>query len=443
MNLYGPAPMRRREFLQWLGMAAGAAALAGRARAQTVSPNDKINVAHIGVGGMGSGHLGWFAAMPDVNIAAICDVDSTRLDAAVATAKTLQPNADVRGYRDFRHVLDRDDIDVVTCATPDHWHTLITTMAFEAGKDVYSEKPLCRTVAESHAMVEARQRYGRVFQLGTQIHAEDNYHRAVELVRSGILGKIHTVRLWKTGGSPGLGFPADEAPPPELDWEMWQGPTVRRPYTPVRCHFTFRYFWDYSGGNWADFWCHIADIAFWALDLGQPKRIHARGATPTDGIADTPATIDVDYEFDGLNLHWSTDIPDVPGADARGIGCQFEGSEGSMVVDYGSRAIFLGGERLDDVPEVPQSIPRSPGHQRNFLDCVRSRGLTESNLDYAHNMTLPMLLGCISFRLQRPLEWDAAAQRFVGDATANRMLSTPYHQPWVLPQSTIFAGRES
>jgi len=114
-----------------------------------------------------------------------------------------------------------------------------------------------------------------------------------------------------------------------------------------------------------------------------------------------------------------------------------------MVVDYGSRAIFLGGEPLDDVPEVTQSIPRSPGHHRNFLDCVRSRGLTESNLDYAHNMTLPMLLGCISFRLQRPLEWDAAAQRFVGDATANRMLSTPYHQPWMLPQSTIFAGRES
>lgn len=435
MSISGARPMGRRDFLKW---SAGAAAFLGAGRgafAQTVSPGDKINVAHIGLGGMGRSHLEWFAAMPDVNTVALCDVDSEHLATALARAQEIQPGKDIATYSDFRHVLDRGDVDVVTCATPDHWHALVTIMAFDAGKDVYAEKPLCRTVAESRAMVDARQRTRRVFQLGTQIHAGDNYHRAVELVRSGILGDIHTVRLWKTGGSPGLGYPPFEDPPSQLDWEMWQGPAIRRPYTPPRCHFSYRYFWDYSGGVYADFWCHIADIAFWSLGIGEPRRIHARGTTPADGIADTPAWIEVDYEFDGLDLHWSTDVPDVPGAAGKGIGCQFEGTRGSMVVDYGSRVLFIDGEEIEDVPDVPQSIDRSPGHQRNFLDCVRSRRQPESHLDYAANMTLPMLLGCISFRLQRPLEWDAAQGSFVGDEAANRMLSVPYHGPWALPEA--------
>jgi len=430
-------PLTRRRFLQTTGAAAagaglGVMGLAGKARA--VSANEKIVVAHIGVGGMGNGHLGWFAGFPDVEIAALCDVDQTRLEGTLARLTELRPDTKTDCYGDFRRVLERGDIDAVTCATPDHWHALISILAFQAGKDVYSEKPLCHTFAESVAMVNARRRYDRVFQLGTQIHEGENYHRTVELVRSGALGKIHTVRLWKTGGAPDMGFPPDEAPPPGLDWEMWLGPAPWSPYTPARCPFNFRYFWDYSGGVYADFWCHIADIAFWALeDLGAPRTIEARGEPPASGIADTPAWVDVDYDCGDRQVCWTTDIPDVPGAAGRGIGCVFEGERGSLVVDYGSRALFLDGQELTDLPDVPVSLPRSPGHQRNFVDCVRSRELTESNLDYAYRMTLPLHLGCISFRLGRKLTWDDTQQQFADDAAANRMLSQPYRAPWYLP----------
>jgi len=419
----------RRTFLF---TAAGLAGVAGR-RARAASPNAKIVVGHVGVGGMGNGHMNWFSGFDDVETAAICDVDEARAAATLEKLRARRPDTKAQVYSDFRRVLERDDIDVITCATPDHWHALVAILAFQSGKDVYGEKPLSHTLAESHAMVRNRRRYDRIFQLGTQIHAGDNYHRVVELVRSGILGKIHTLRIWKTGGSSGMGFPAEEDPPPGLDWDMWLGPAPYRPYTPVRCHGSFRHFWDYSGGVYADFWCHIADIAFWALDIGTTRTIDARGESPKDGIADTPAWIDVDYEFDDLKVYWTTAIPDVPGAAEKGIGCQFEGEKGSLVADYGSRVLFIDGEQMDDAPEVPQTVQRSPGHQRNFLDSVRSREQPESNLDYVHGMTLPMHLGCISFRLRRKLIWDEATQQCVGDDVANRMLSQPYRAPWRLP----------
>jgi predicted dehydrogenase len=405
----------------------------GSGRARAVSPNEKIVVGHVGVGGMGNAHVDWFASFPDVETAAICDVDETHRLSTLARLKQWRPDTRAEPYADFRRVLERKDIDVITCATPDHWHALVTILAFQAGKDVYSEKPLSHNWAEGRAMVNAGRRYGRVFQLGTQIHAGENYHRVVELVRSGVLGKIHTVRIWKEGGSPGLGFPPDQDPPPTLDWDMWLGPAPWRPYNPARCHFTFRYFSDYSGGDFADFWCHIADIVFWALEPTGLRTISARGEEPLDGIADTPRWIDVDYEFDDLKVHWTTRAPDVPGAAGRGIGAQFEGTRGSLVTDYGSRVIFLDGQELYDLPEVPQTLPRSPGHPRNFLDCVKSRALTESHLEYVFRMTTPMYLGSISFRLGRPLTWDPEREQFVGDEAANRLLSRPYRAPWRLP----------
>ena len=391
-------------------------------------------MAQIGVGGMGNAHLEWYAACEDVDIVAICDVDDAHIATTLANLERLRPGAKVDTYRDFRHVLDRPDIDVVSCATPDHWHAIIAIMAFAAGKDVYGEKPLSHTLEESYAMVEAQRRTGRVFQLGTQIHAGDNYHRAAELIRSGVLGPIHEVNLWMNGGSPGCGFPPDGDPPATLDWDLWLGPASRVPYNPAKCHGTFRYFWDYSGGVYADFWCHIADIAYWALDLrAAPRTIAARGETPGDGIADTPAWIDVDNEFDDLRLNWTSRTPDLPGAAGKVIGAQFVGENGTMVVDYGTRVLFLDGEELTDLPDVPQSLPRSPGHVRNFLDCVKTREQPESNLECVHRMTLPMHLGCASFRVGRELTWDGQNRCFVGDDEATRLLSKSYRAPWSLP----------
>jgi len=421
----------RREFVRRAAAgAAGLTLLSGRAWA--AAPSDRIRVAHVGLGGMGRAHLRWFADFDDVDIAALCDVDGSHLGRALGELYERRPGSRTEAYLDFRRVLDRTDIDAVTCATPDHWHALVATLAFQSGKDVYGEKPLAYCAQEGRAMLAAMEANDRVFQLGTQIHAGDNYHRVVELVRSGVLGDIRTAHIWKTGGSPGMGFPANEEPPRTLDYDMWLGPAPEVPYNPARCHFSYRYFLEYSGGVYQDFWCHISDVVFWALEPKGLRRVAARGESPWDGIADAPAWIDVDFAFEDLDIHWTTEPPDVPGAADRSIGACFVGSKGSLLCDYDTREIRLDGEILEDVAEVPETIPRSPGHQRNFLDSVKSRTPPESNLHYARRMTLPMHLGLISWRLGRPLEWDPETERFVGDAAADYLLSRDDRSPWTL-----------
>ena len=335
------------------------------------------------------------------------------------------------GYGDFRHILDRSDIDAITCATPDHWHAQIATLAFQSGKDVYGEKPLSYDVREGQLMLKNQEKHNRIFQLGTQIHATDNYHRVVEIIQAGAIGKVHTVRLWKNDGSPDLGHPKSVAVPKGLNWDMWLGPAPYVDYIPERCHFTYRYFLDYSGGMFADFWCHIADVAFWALKPKGLKSIAARGEVAA-GISDTPKWIDIDYEFEDLNLHWSTTPPNVPGAQEMGIGAYFEGDKGTLICDYNNRKITINGETVTDIPEVPKSIPRSPGHQQNFVDAVKSRTPPESNLAYAREMTLPMHLGLISWQLGRKLQWNPDKEKFIGDSEANKMLSRKARKKWRL-----------
>jgi len=423
--------MNRRRFIKQAGIGIACAPFLSF-RSPSAPASDTIRVAHIGLGGMGRSHMRWFAGFSDVEIVALCDVDQVRLDEAVRVLRSLRPGAGVDVYGDFRHIMDRTDIDVVTCATPDHWHALIAISAFQSGKDVYGEKPLSHSVAEGRAMLANQIRYDSIFQLGTQIHAGNNYHRVVELIQSGILGDIHTVRLWKTAGDPGLGFSPNEAPPDTLDWDMWLGPAPYVPYTPARCHGSFRHFYDYSGGTYSDFWCHIADIAFWALNPEELVSVEASGEI-LDGIAETPLTIDVHFAFRDLDIFWTTEPPDIEWAAGRHIGAVFEGTEGSLICDYEDRQIYLDGETLRDIPDIPVSLSRSPGHQRNFLDSVKSRQQPESNLAYVRKMTLPMHLGTISFRLKRQLYWDNLNESFINDHAANYLLSRPYRAPWSLP----------
>lgn len=414
-----------------LGLA-GLPLMAGANR--PVAPSDKVRVAHIGLGSQGNSHMRWFNALHDVDIVALCDVDKLRLDQAYKNLRTINKNARADTYTDFRRILDRNDIDAVTCATPDHWHALIAIMAFQSGKDVYGEKPLSYTLEEGRAMLKSLKRNNAVFQLGTQIHAGDNYHRVTEIIQSGILGKIHTVRLWKEGGSPGLGFPSNITPPSTLDWNTWLGPAPYQDYTPVRCHGTYRHFLDYSGGVFADFWCHIADILFMSLHPQGLSSIEAQGDRPHDGIADAPSWIDARFKFKDLDVYWTTTPPSVPGADKMTIGAHFEGPNGTLTCDYASRSIRLGTEIMNDIPGVPETINRSAGHQRNFVDSVKSRQLPESNLMYAREMTIPMHLALISFRLKRKLTWDSTKEEFTGDEAANYLLSRSNRAPWALPR---------
>ncbi len=214
---------QRREFIKQSGLGLLGLTLLPSAYGK-FAPSDRLRVAHIGVGGMGNNHMQWFAGLPEVDIVALCDVDEQHLASSLKTMDTLQPGKKVEGYDDFRRILDRHDIDAITCATPDHWHAQIATLAFQAGKDVYGEKPLSYDLKEGQMMLKNLEKHNRIFQMGTQIHATDNYHRVVEIIKSGAIGKVHTVRLWKKGAPPDLGNPKSVAVPKGLNWDMWLGP---------------------------------------------------------------------------------------------------------------------------------------------------------------------------------------------------------------------------
>jgi predicted dehydrogenase len=418
----------RRGFLKSTAISAlGLMTLPGFAK--KFAPSDKLRVVHIGVGGMGNGHLNWFSELPEVDVVGICDLDSNRLQSTAQKHSQKYQDRKLELFDDYRRVLDRKDVDAITVATPDHWHAQVAINAFSAGKDVYGEKPLSYTVKEGQLMQKAQNKYNKIFQLGTQIHAGDNYHRVQEIIQSGVLGKIRTVRLWKNSNPPVLGPSAYQKPPSHFNWDMWLGPAPFHEYTPERSHFTYRYFLDYSGGVFYDFWCHIADVVWMSLNPQNLRKITARGEK-TQGVGDTPHTIEVDYEFDDLKIYWTTTPPNVPGAAERGIGAFFEGEKGTLICDYSTREITINGISMGDIDAVPVSIKRSPGHQQNFVDAVKNRIQPESNLDYARKMTLPMHLGLISWRLNRSLEWNPEKEKFIKDKQANELLWRPYRKGW-------------
>jgi predicted dehydrogenase len=414
-----------------VGSGVSLAALSRPARAK--GANDQIVVGCIGTGNQGVYRLNELVKQDDVRVAAICDVDKRRVDRAIGIvekAKGYRP----QGFSDFRKLLENKDIDAVTVVTPDHWHTIPTIAAFEAGKDAFVEKPLSYSVAEGRAMADASLNYHRVTQMGNHIHNDlPNYRRVVEMVRSGKLGKITRVHAWKTSPTQNYRNNNPATCPPELDYDLWLGPAPKRPYDPYRSHGSFRQFWDYSGGTFIDFWCHISDIAFWAMDFKAAKAISSVGGrfflTDETECSDTQEAI---LEFPGMLYIYSFRPTPLPGFEHMGhIGCLFEGSEASLVTNYETNEIWVKGKKVDDFPRPPQTIPDSPGHMREFLDAVKSRNLdTTCNVRYGHHLSKHGLLANISYRTGHRLVWDDEQERFVGDAAANRYLTRQFRKPW-------------
>jgi predicted dehydrogenase len=428
--------MERREFLRRAGrgvVGTGLGLLVLPRWARGAAPSDTVVMGHIGVRGIGGQHLRWFLPRPDCRVEALCDVDAKVLEGKLKQVHSRYGNTQAKGYRDYRELLDRKDIDAISYGTPDHWHALMAVHAFQAGKDVYGEKPMSWCQAEARAMLDACNRYRRVFQLGCQRHAFENMHRCAELVRSGALGTIHTVRCWKGCRAPNFPCVPDEPAPPHLDYDLWLGPAPQRPYNKYRCHYNFRFFWDYSAGDYVNWWCHVHDLVYFALEHGAPTTVASRGDVIAEGQADAMKWIDIDIAFPRFKYFWTTRAPDHPAVVNRGLGMIFEGTQGTLGADFGKRKILLGGQTLTDLPSVPKTLPRSPGHQRDFLNCVRSRREPTTGIRYAYAMTVPMCLGRVSFHLRRPIRWDPEREQVVGDEPANRLLRRVYREPWVLP----------
>jgi predicted dehydrogenase len=398
-------------------------------------PNDQIVLGMIGVGGMGTARLKGFLQHGDVRIGALCDVDTRHLDRAVSmvdTARGYKPKA----VKDYRRVLDDREIDAIVVVTPDHWHAIPTVRGFEAGKDVFVEKPLSYSVAEGRAMADGSVKHKRVSQMGNHIHNDyPNYRRVVELVRSEALGRITRVHVWKT--SPTEPYQTTQPPqvPAELDYDFWLGPAPKRAYHPLRSHVLYRHFWDYSGGTFIDFWCHIVDVAVWALDLKAPLNVSAAGGRVfVNDETETPDMLHAVLEYPGLVLTFGFQPTPPPGFDHMGhIGCMFEGTDATVVTNYQRHEVWVKGKVAPDFPRPAPSIPDSPGHLREFLDAIKSRNLeTTCNVRYGHRVTKAGLLANIAFRTGRRLHWDDARERFRGDKAADKYLQRKYRRGYKL-----------
>jgi predicted dehydrogenase len=324
----------------------------------------------------------------------------------------------------------------VLVATPDHWHALPTVFACQAGKDVYVEKPLAKSIDEGRAMLEAAQRHQRIVQMGTQWRSGAHFTAAVDFIKSGKLGKIGIVRGWVyLDWISGIGRPADSAPPAGVDYDLWLGPAPKRPFNPNRFHFNFRWFWDYAGGLMTDWGVHLINVMLWAMGPDHPKTVSSTGGIfVLDDNRETPDTQATLYEFPGYTLIWEHRVGSNNGPWKKDWGILFNGSEGTLLIHKDGWDVLP--ERKSTSLQAEQhpagSDERFP-HVQNFLDCVRSRQQPVENMAVAHQVSSVAHLGNIALRTGHKIAWDPVQERIVGDLEADRLVGVKYRHPWKLP----------
>jgi predicted dehydrogenase len=441
----GAADPSRRQVLRNLAIGAMTTSLAGRTWAGEApakkegkgDANEKIVVGLVGCGGMGVYNMTDFKRSPLVRMAAVCDVDSKRC----AEGAKAAGDAGIAQYKDYRQLIDRKDIDVVICGTPDHWHGLVGTYALQAGKDLYCEKPLTHNIGEGRIMVEAAKRYGRVTQIGTQQRSGEHFQKAVEIVRSGKLGPISLVRTWNSGNEApdGLGNPADGAPPPEVDYDMWLGPAPKRPFNKNRFHYQWRYFFDYGGGMVTDWGVHVMDVALWALNMRQPLSVSASGGKfGLKDNRDVPDTIEVLYDYGDLIMTYTNRNCNGRVDQGVGYGTAFFGTEGTLVVNRGGFEVFPEMRRKGEKDNPRMEGIKSKGsdqhwpHVQNFIECVKSRKRCIADIEDIHISTTVCNLGNIAYHTGRRIYWDAEKQTIIGDEQASRLMGRVMRPPYTL-----------
>lgn len=421
--------LHRRCFLSTtVFTAVGSYAVAYSSAWGAMGPNDRLQLGFIGVGVMGRGHLSRFLEQPDVQVLAISDVVAERRDSAQQMVVSRYSQKKDKGqasvcqqYGDFRELLARKDIDAVVIATPDHWHAIPCILAARAGKDIYCEKPLTRTIAEGRQIVEEVNKAKCIFQTGSQQRSEfgHRFRKAVLLVQQGVIGKVKTVRI-------GVGAPAvpcdlpGQPVPPGTDWKMWVGPAAMRDYNEVLCpkgvhrHFPlWRNYREYAGGGLADMGAHHFDIAQWALGMDESGPVNIE---PPSGNQNS-----------GLRYLYANGIEMFHGGPS---GCTFEGSEGTIYVDRDQFKITPDQLAKREVQDDRQKVYFSTNHHRNWLECIKQRKQPICTAETGHRSASICHLGNIGYQLRTRLTWDPKAERFVGNEEANKLLSPNYRTEW-------------
>lgn len=424
----------RREMLGRTALAGAGLALAPAVQIGAASPNEKLDVAVIGVGGRGRANLDEIAHLGE-NIVALCDVDDKRAGDA------FEKFSKARRFRDFRKLFDamENEIDAVVVSTPDHTHFHPAHRALEAGKHLYSEKPMAHSIWEVRTLTDLARVKGVATQLGVQRHVLDNVHRVVELVRGGAIGTVAECHAW-VGGNRGMpDVPKSSQPVPEhLDWDLWIGPAEERPYDETYCPYGWRFWWDYGTGETGNWGCHVLDIPFWALELDYPTRVEGSGP-PVDPER-SPKSMTTRFVFPAKKsrsevvLHWyhSEDGPailrekDLP---HFGTGVLFVGSEGLLLCEFNKRKLFPEAKFADLEPPAT-TLPDSPGFHREWTDACRGGEPATCRFDYSGPLTETVLLGNVAYRAAGSFDWDAKSLKADGNAKAQELIRTPFRKGW-------------
>ena len=390
-------------------------------RAGNIGPNSRINVGIVGNGLISGGHRGFCLTQPATQVVALCDVNRKVLDKVVAEAK--EKGVDCEAYGDYRELCLRPDLDAVFVTTPDHWHAAISIEAMRNGKDVYVEKPMTLTIEEGKAMRAARERYGRVLQVGSQQRSEAAFRRGAELVRNGYIGKVHTV-ICKLGDFPPATQFAAETVPDFLDYDRWLGPAPWEPYNEQRIKGNYsggwRMFWEYGSRKNGDWGAHHFDIVQWALGMDEsgPELFVPKG-----------------YEGASHQSHSYADGPKViRDGDAKGAMIRFIGENGEVRVG-----------RDDQLETDPTSLKNvvlksndirlydSKDHRMDWLNSIKTRQQPICHVGIGHRTATICHLSGIAERLGRPVRWDPVAEQIINDPVATRMMDRPRRAPYSLP----------
>jgi predicted dehydrogenase len=406
------------------------------AEAAAQPPKDRVRLAIIGVSGRGAANLS--DVRNDGNIIALCDVDQNR----VGPARKQFPKAAF--HEDYRRIIDMKDVEAVVISTPDHTHACIAAAALRAGKHVYCEKPLTHSVHETRTLVDLAAKTKLITQMGTQIHAGDNYRCVVEIIQANTLGAIRRVHVWHNGRPRAGQLARQETKPPEgLNYDLWLGPAPYRHYDPSHVNFVWRWWFDFGGGVLADMACHYMDLPHWALDLRRPSTVVASGRVTYKGDNNVPDVMQVDYHYPArdklppVHLTWYHGVggPDLNGkVTIKGYssGVLFEGEKGNLVAGYTSYRL-LPEDRFNGFQPPKPTIPRSLGHHREWLNAIRNGGTTTCNFAYSGALAETVLLGNVAYRAAARLEWDGNAGRLLNKVPqAEQYLRREYRKGWTL-----------
>ncbi len=424
--------LTRRRFLRNSALGAGALWLAVPFRSWgKISPNEKLNLGVIGVAGRGGENL---QGVGGENIVALCDVDDQRL----AAAAQKFPGATT--CNDFRRLIDQKDIDAIVVSTPDHAHAVCAVAALKSGRHLYCEKPLARTVSEARIITETARKEKRVTQIGTQIHAGNNYRRVVELVQSGAIGTVAEVHVWVASSYGGKERPTDTpAVPPHLHWDLWLGPVEPRPFHSEYVPFHWRHWWAFGGGSLADFGCHFMDLPHWALDLRHPQTIEVVDGPPVHAES-TPPWLIVRFTHPARGDQPPVKVTWYHGGKHPSLlteeqfkqwksGVLFVGSKGQLLANYSAHELLPEKDFADFKRPAP-FIKNSIGHHQEWITAIKNGGKTTCPFDYSGPLTETALLGNVAYRVGKKLDWDAKKMRATNCPEADQFIQHRYRKGW-------------